>query len=393
MAIDWLARLNLGSHTVHPVQGARTWGTAPAALHDQPLGCGNASRPQGSAGPGWPTATEHLRILGYPLLQTATFLLYPPSTCRRREGAALEITRECAAFNTSMAGSRSLNRRSKRDQESGSRNSAMYRPCARNPGEGQRRCARTRARRSSSRMPGSPWRIRDLVVRPISKGTALPYCRAGGLLRQRRRSGTRWPQVSKSLRQHDRPARRHRFHRRKLKAMQTDPARVRRTDPSDPDKCPVGISKVYSNARTQAWVATGLPQRGIGLFGLQGAADREDRRGSCPVYRSGPRSSRRILKLYGVSSAKGASGRALRRGIPSMRFVKPWDELPMKPQLTSCKTPRQSPRRSPRPGAGRNAVRDGGGSQSPKCRATCTSPQALEVFLEAFEGRSTCCCI
>jgi tryptophanyl-tRNA synthetase len=54
---------------------------------------------------------------------------------------------------------------------------------------------------------------------------------------------------------------------RKLKAMQTDPARVRRTDPGDPDKCPVwDLHKVYSNADTQAWVQQGCRSAGIGCL-------------------------------------------------------------------------------------------------------------------------------
>ena len=54
---------------------------------------------------------------------------------------------------------------------------------------------------------------------------------------------------------------------KKLKAMQTDPARVRRTDPGDPDKCPVwDLHKVYSNADTQAWVQTGCRTAGIGCL-------------------------------------------------------------------------------------------------------------------------------
>jgi tryptophanyl-tRNA synthetase len=54
---------------------------------------------------------------------------------------------------------------------------------------------------------------------------------------------------------------------KKLKAMQTDPARVRRTDPGDPDKCPVwDLHKVYSNADTQAWVQQGCRSAGIGCL-------------------------------------------------------------------------------------------------------------------------------
>lgn len=54
---------------------------------------------------------------------------------------------------------------------------------------------------------------------------------------------------------------------KKLKAMQTDPARVRRTDPGDPDKCPVwDLHKIYSDADTQAWVQQGCRSAGIGCL-------------------------------------------------------------------------------------------------------------------------------
>lgn len=54
---------------------------------------------------------------------------------------------------------------------------------------------------------------------------------------------------------------------RKLKKMQTDPARVRRTDPGDPEKCPVWpLHKVYSDAETQAWVQKGCTSAGIGCL-------------------------------------------------------------------------------------------------------------------------------
>ena len=45
---------------------------------------------------------------------------------------------------------------------------------------------------------------------------------------------------------------------KKLRTMPTDPARVRRTDPGDPLKCPVWqLHKIYSNEETQAWVQNG----------------------------------------------------------------------------------------------------------------------------------------
>jgi tryptophanyl-tRNA synthetase len=55
--------------------------------------------------------------------------------------------------------------------------------------------------------------------------------------------------------------------RKKLKTMVTDPARVRRTDPGDPDKCPVGdLHKVFSTPETMAKVYEGCRSAGIGCI-------------------------------------------------------------------------------------------------------------------------------
>jgi tryptophanyl-tRNA synthetase len=55
--------------------------------------------------------------------------------------------------------------------------------------------------------------------------------------------------------------------RQKLKTMVTDPARVRRTDPGDPDKCPVGdLHKVFSTPETLAKVYDGCRSAGIGCI-------------------------------------------------------------------------------------------------------------------------------
>jgi tryptophanyl-tRNA synthetase len=63
--------------------------------------------------------------------------------------------------------------------------------------------------------------------------------------------------------------------RQKLKTMVTDPARVRRTDPGEPDKCPVGdLHKVFSTAQTMEKVYVGCRSAGIGCIECKGwAAD------------------------------------------------------------------------------------------------------------------------
>ena len=54
---------------------------------------------------------------------------------------------------------------------------------------------------------------------------------------------------------------------RKMRRMQTDPARVHRSDKGDPDRCPVWqFHRVYSDAPTQAWAMTGCTTAGIGCL-------------------------------------------------------------------------------------------------------------------------------
>jgi tryptophanyl-tRNA synthetase len=55
--------------------------------------------------------------------------------------------------------------------------------------------------------------------------------------------------------------------RQKLKTMVTDPARIRRTDPGNPDVCPVGdLHKIFSSAETNAKVNAGCRSAGIGCI-------------------------------------------------------------------------------------------------------------------------------
>ena len=54
---------------------------------------------------------------------------------------------------------------------------------------------------------------------------------------------------------------------KKIRTMQTDPARVRRTDPGDPEKCPVWqFHVIYSDDSTRNWVTQGCKSAGIGCI-------------------------------------------------------------------------------------------------------------------------------
>ena len=102
--------------------------------------------------------------------------------------------------------------------------------------------------------------------------------------------------------------------RQKLKTMVTDPARVRRTDPGNPDLCPVGdLHKVFGSKETLAKVYEGCRSAGIGCIECKGwAADalvqllvpmQERRR----KYESNPRLAWDILEA-GSARARDVAG-------------------------------------------------------------------------------------
>jgi tryptophanyl-tRNA synthetase len=113
--------------------------------------------------------------------------------------------------------------------------------------------------------------------------------------------------------------------RKKLKTMVTDPARVRRSDPGDPDKCPVGdLHKVFSTPETLAKVYEGCRSAGIGCIECKGwAADAlvqilnpiQERRA-----RLGEEEVRAILK--------DGSARAARRAEQTMKEVRAAMRMP-----------------------------------------------------------------
>ncbi len=54
---------------------------------------------------------------------------------------------------------------------------------------------------------------------------------------------------------------------KKIRTMPTDPARIRRTDPGDPAKCPVWqLHEIYSDEAVKEWVQTGCRSAGIGCI-------------------------------------------------------------------------------------------------------------------------------
>jgi tryptophanyl-tRNA synthetase len=101
--------------------------------------------------------------------------------------------------------------------------------------------------------------------------------------------------------------------RQKLKTMVTDPARVRRTDPGNPDICPVGdLHKIFSTAEKMAEVRQGCTTAGIGCIQCKGwvadnivamlAPIQEKRR----QYESNPKLAWDILEAGSTRARKAA---------------------------------------------------------------------------------------
>jgi len=114
--------------------------------------------------------------------------------------------------------------------------------------------------------------------------------------------------------------------RQKLKTMVTDPARVRRTDPGDPDQCPVGdLHKVFSTAERLAEVYEGCRTAGIGCVQCKGwAAD-------ALIQILGPIQERRagFTRAQALEIVEAGSIRAEIRAAETMREIDEAMQMPV----------------------------------------------------------------
>ena len=119
--------------------------------------------------------------------------------------------------------------------------------------------------------------------------------------------------------------------RAKLKTMVTDPARVRRSDPGNPDVCPVGdLHKIFSSKETMAKVDVGCRTAGIGCIECKSwAADslvpilkpmQERRR----HYEQNPKEAWDILEA-GSARARQVSEQVMEEVREAMRMSKEYE--------------------------------------------------------------------
>jgi tryptophanyl-tRNA synthetase len=211
-------------------------------------------------------------FLGYPLLQSADILLYKAAYVPVGEDqvAHVEITREVARrFNHIYGRETDFEVKvEKAIKGLGSRNASQYRQSRKSYQEQGDQVALQKARSlldNNARLTiADRERLlgflegtgRTILVEPEALLTATP--KVPGL--DGRKMSKSYGNTIGLREDPDSVA-------KKLKAMQTDPARVRRTDPGDPEKCPVyELHKIYSDADTLKWVQDGCRSAGIGCL-------------------------------------------------------------------------------------------------------------------------------
>ncbi len=211
-------------------------------------------------------------FLGYPLLQAADILMYRPEYVPVGEDqvAHVEITREIARrFNNVFGLEPGFEARvASAVNRLGARNSTQYEELRRKYQEHGDAGALARARKLIEAGESLTVADRERLIGYLEGGGRVILPEPSVLLTKTPKvPGLDGRKMSKSygntIGLREEPA----SVERKLKGMVTDPARVRRSDPGDPDKCPVwDLHKIYSDDRTQAWVQQGCRTAGIGCL-------------------------------------------------------------------------------------------------------------------------------
>lgn len=199
-------------------------------------------------------------FLGYPLLQSADILLYQPHfvPVGADQVSHVELTREVARrFNQLYPGAFCLSPdaapwemeaiKARARKISGDKAQTSFTPHQ-----------LLEAAHGTKKL--SPYRLTEVLPEPQVLLTPSPKL-----------PGTDGRKMSKSYGNTIQLAEPEADVRAKLKVMVTDPARVRRTDPGDPEVCPVGdLHKVFSSEETRAKVWEGCRTAGIGCIECKG---------------------------------------------------------------------------------------------------------------------------
>jgi tryptophanyl-tRNA synthetase len=211
-------------------------------------------------------------FLGYPLLQSADILVYRAQHVPVGEDqvAHVELTRETARrFNHLYGREPDFEEKVERAIKAlGGRNTTLYRQLRRKFQEAGDHEALERARALVSGVSRLTVADRDRLLGYLEGGGVSILPEPQALLTETPKvPGLDGRKMSKSygntieLREDPQSV------TRKLRAMKTDPARARRTDPGEPERCPVwDLHKIYSAEETRTWAAEGCRSAGIGCL-------------------------------------------------------------------------------------------------------------------------------
>lgn len=209
-------------------------------------------------------------FLGYPLLQSADILMYKAGLVPVGEDqvAHIELTREIARRFNHIYGSEPdfVELATAAAKKMGKKNAKIYKDLRRNYQQNgdQESLARARALLETQQNITISDRERlygylegeGRIILPEPQELLTKTAKMPGLDGQK---------MSKSygntitLRESPKSV------EKKLRTMQTDPARVRRNDPGDPQKCPVwAFHQIYSNEEVRQWVVEGCRSASIG---------------------------------------------------------------------------------------------------------------------------------
>ncbi|MBM3392433.1 MAG: tryptophan--tRNA ligase [Betaproteobacteria bacterium] len=211
-------------------------------------------------------------FLGYPLLQSADILIYRANRVPVGEDQVphIEFSREIARrFNHLYGREPDFEEKARAAlKKLGAKRAGLYdelRTRFRQDGDHQ---ARDRARALIEEVQNLPIEDRERLFGFLEGEAKMILVEPGALLTEAAKMpGLDGQKMSKSynnaiyLRESADSV------TKKIRTMQTDPARVRRTDAGDPDKCPVWqFHLVYSDEGTKQWVQQGCRSAGIGCI-------------------------------------------------------------------------------------------------------------------------------
>ena len=211
-------------------------------------------------------------FLGYPLLQTADIIIYKANFVPVGEDQVshVELSREIARrFNFLYGREPGFEDKAEAAaKKMGKKNSRMYHDLRRSYQEQGDEAALEKARALIESQQNISIGDRERLVGYLEGGGRMIFPEPQALLTEAAKlPGLDGQKMSKSygntiaLRENPSSI------EKKIKTMPTDPARVRRSDPGDPDKCPVwGMHQIYSDEEVKDWVQQGCRSAGIGCL-------------------------------------------------------------------------------------------------------------------------------